>query len=142
LISPEPSRAGIEDPRTSTPPGHALVAWLLAAFAMLAAGYAIGIAGSLLPFNSGSWVVGEEVAIRGWLAYMLSALAHLAAAVGLWRRSPWARWLAIVLLALGVLPAISGISAAVVDLRIAGIALWGTLVVLRTAALYLLMRRL
>ncbi len=33
------------------------------------------------------------------------------------------------------------ISAAVVDLRIAGIALWGALIVLRTAALYLLMNR-
>jgi hypothetical protein len=114
---------------------------LLAAFAALAAFYAVCIVIAVLPFNSGAWVVGEDVALRGWLGYMLSALVHLAAAAGLWRNWSWARWLAIVLLAFGLAPAVPAISAAVVDLRTTGIALWGTLIVLRTAALYVLISR-
>jgi hypothetical protein len=114
-------------------------ALLLAAFAVLAAVYAACIAAGALPFNSGTWVVGEEVATRGWLAYLLSALIHGVAALGLWRRWRWARWLAVFLLGVGLLPAVPGISSAVEDLRVPGIALWGTLIVLRTAALYVLM---
>jgi hypothetical protein len=120
---------------------NALVAWLLACFALLAGGYAVCVAASLLPFNSGSWVVGDAVASRGWIAYLLSALLHLTAALGLWRNGRWAHWLAIALLALGLMPAFLGISSAVVDLRVSRIALWGTMIVLRSAALYLLMRR-
>jgi hypothetical protein len=45
----------------------------------------------------------------------------------------------VFVLAAGLLPAVPGISAAVVDLRVGGIALWGALIVLRTAALYVLM---
>jgi hypothetical protein len=119
--------------------GPRYVALLLAACAVLAASYAALIAVSVLPFNSGSWVVGEEVAMRGWLAYALSAAVHFAAAVALWRQSRWARWAAVLLLALGLLPAVPGISSAVADLRISGMALWGTLIVLRTSALYVLM---
>jgi len=132
-VSPEPSGTGIERPR-----GTALVALLLAAFAVLASIYAFCIASSVLPFNSGAWVVSESVAMRGWLAYVLSALVHLVAAAGVWRRWCWARWLAIFLLAVGLLSAVPGISAAVVDLRIGGIGVWGALIVLRTASLYVL----
>lgn len=119
----------------------ALVVWLLAAFALLAGGYAVSVATSLLPFNSGSWVVGDAVASRGWIAYLLSALFHLAAALGLWRHRRWAHWLAIALLALGVIPAFLGVSSAVADFRLSRVALWGAMIVLRIAALYLLMRR-
>ena len=115
------------------------VALLLAAFAVLAALYSALVGGGAVAFNSGAWVVGEEVAIRGWLGYLLSAMVHGTAAVGLWRRWPWARWIGVIVLAVGLLPAVPGISAAVVDLRVGGIALWGTLIVLRTAALYVLM---
>jgi hypothetical protein len=128
-----------QDTEDERPRSIAFVALLIAAFAMLAAFYGICIATAALPFNSGAWVVGEEVALRGWLAYLISAIVHGAAAVGLWRHWKGARWLAVFLLAVGLLPAVPGISAAVVDLRIAGIALWGTLIVLRTAALYVLM---
>ena len=134
MISPKPPEAETGRPRST-----ALVAWLLAAFAVLAAIYAAFIAAAALPFNSGVWLVGDQVASRGWLAYLLSAFLHLAAAVGLWRHFSWVRWLAVLLLAAGLLPAVPGISAAVVDLRISAIALWGALIVLRTAALYLLM---
>lgn len=112
---------------------------LLAAFALLGAFYATCVGAGVLPFNSGAWVVGEEVALRGWPGYLLSAILHFAAAVGLWRQRSWGRWLAILVLGFGLLPAIPGISAAVVDMRIAGILLWGSLIMLRTAALYLLM---
>jgi hypothetical protein len=114
------------------------VALLIAAFAVLAAFYGICIATAVLPFNSGAWVVGEDVAIRGWLGYVLSAIVHSVAAIGLWRHWKWARWLSVFLLAIGLLPAVPGISAAVVDLRISGIALWGMLIILRTASLYVL----
>jgi hypothetical protein len=137
--------AASREPPDHTRQGVAPVAWLLASLALLAGGYAIGIAVFRLPFNSGSWVVGEPVAIRGWVAYLLSAMVYGGAAVGVWRdapgRFPRARWLAIVLLGLGLSPAVAGISAAVVDLRISGIALWGAMIVLRSAALYLLLRR-
>jgi hypothetical protein len=56
----------------------------------------------------------------------------------LWRNSSWARWLAVLLLGTGLLPAVPGISAAVVELRIAGVALWGMLIMVRSAALYIL----
>jgi hypothetical protein len=115
-----------------------LVALLLAALALLAAFYASCVASGVLPFNFGAWVVGEEVALGGWLAYLLSAILHFAAAAGLRRHRRWAHWLAVLLLGLRLLPAVPGISAAVADLRVAGIALWGALIVLRTAALYLL----
>jgi len=128
----------MEGPR-SIAHGFDYAALLLAAFAVLAAFYAACIAAGALAFNSGTWVVGEEVATRGWLAYLLSALIHGVAAVGLWRRWRWARWLAVFLLAAGLLPAVPGISAAVQDLRVPGIALWGALIVLRTASLYVLM---
>lgn len=120
-------------------PGPRYVALLLAAFAVLAAFYAICIATAMLPFNSGSWVVGEEIAMRGWLGYLLSALVHCAAAIALWKQWRFARWPAVLLLAIGLLPAVPGMSSAVMDLRIAGIALWGTLIILRTSALYVLM---
>ena len=77
--------------------------------------------------------------MRGWLAYLLSAIVHAVAALGVWRQWKWARWLSVFVLAAGLLPAVPGISAAVVDLRVGGIALWGALIVLRTAALYVLM---
>ena len=116
-----------------------LVALLLAAFAVLAVVYAALVGGGAVAFNSGARVVGEEVAIRGWLGYLLSAMVHGTAAVGLWRQWRWARWAGVIVLAVGLLPAVPGISAAVVDLRVGGIALWGTLIVLRIAALYVLM---
>jgi hypothetical protein len=125
-------------PRSSAA-GEEPVALLLAALALLAAIYAGCVASGAFPFNSGAWVVGEEVALGGWLAYLLSAILHLTAAAGLWRHRRWAHWLAVLLLGFGLLPAVPGISAAVVDLRIAGILLWGGLIVLRTAALYLLL---
>ena len=121
------------------PRGIAWVAFLLAAFALLAAGYAFCIALAMVPFNSGSWVVGEEVAMRGWLGYLLLAVINGVAAVGLWRGWKWARWLGVFVLAIGLLPAVPGISSAVVDLRVSGIMLWGALIVLRTAALYVLL---
>jgi len=120
--------------------GERYVALLLALFAVAAAFYGFSVALGRLPFNAGGWVVGEELALRGWLAYLLAALLHLAAAVGLWRHVSWARWLSIFLLVVGLLPAVPGISAAVVDLRVAGIALWGALIILRSAALYVLLR--
>ncbi len=134
LLSSEPRESG-----NGTPRGRKAVALLLAAFSLLAASYGVGVATSRLPINSGAWVVGEDVALRGWLAYLLSAIAYFAAALGLWRHSRWARWLALLLLAVGLLPALSGVSSAVIDLRVAGIILWGALIVLRIAALYLLM---
>lgn len=133
-----PEETELERPRSIALGLHS-VALLIAAFGLLAAGYAACIAAAVLPFNSGSWIVGEEVATRGWLAYLLSALIHGLAALGLWRQWKWARWLAVFLLAMGLLPTVPGISAAVVDLRVSGIALWGALIVLRTAALYVLM---
>lgn len=123
---------------TEAPRNIKLVALLLAAFGMLAASYGVGVAASWLPFNSGVWVVGEEVALRGWLAYMLSAIVQIATAFGLWHHSRWARWVALFLIALGLLPTFPAISSAVMDLRIDGIALWGTLIALRAAALYVL----
>lgn len=136
-ISGKSQPSASEGPQSSAP-GEKPVALLLAAFALLAAFYGMCVAAGVMPFNSGAWVVGEGVAARGWLAYLLSAIVHFAAAAGLWRHRRWAHWLAVVLLAIGLLPAVPGISSAVVDLRIAGIALWGALIVLRTAALYLL----
>lgn len=133
-LNPKSPETEYERPQSIT-----LVVLLIAAFAVLGAFYGICIAASVLPFNSGTWVMGEEVAQRGWLAYLISAMVHGVAALGLWRHWKWARWLAVFLLAVGLLPAVPGISAAVVDLRIAGIALWGALIVLRTAALYVLM---
>lgn len=127
-----------ERPR-STALGEHYVAVLLSVFAVLAAFYGICIAAAVLPFNSGVWVVGEEVALAGWLAYTLTAIVHFTAALGLWSHWKWARWLSVFLLAIGLLPTVPGISAAVADLRITGIALWGTLIVLRTSGLYLLM---
>jgi hypothetical protein len=138
-ISPKPTSLNSPGAETQRPPSTALVALLIAAFAVLAAFYGICIATAVSPFNAGAWVVGEEVAQRGWLAYLISALVHLTAAVGLWQQWKWSRWLAVLLLAVGLLPTVPGISAAVADLRIAGIVLWGTLIVLRTAALYVLM---
>jgi hypothetical protein len=129
-----------EGPRSITH-GERYVVLLLAAFAMLAAFYATCIAAAVLPFNSGSWVVGEEVAMRGWLAYALSAVVHFAAAAGLWGGWRGARWFAVVLLVIGLLPAVTGISSAVIDLRVAGIALWGALIVVRSSALYVLMSK-
>lgn len=114
------------------------VALLLAAFAVLAFGYAALVAAGVLAFNSGAWVVGEEVAMRGWIAYLISAVVHAVAAFGWWRQWKWARWLGVFVLAAGLLPAVPGISAAVVDLRIGGIALWGSLMIVRCAALYAL----
>jgi len=134
LISLKPQPAD-----TAGAPGTALVAWLIAAFAVLAAFYAASVAFAWLPFNSGAWLVGEDLAARGWLAYLVSSLAYSAAAVGLWRQRRWARWLAVFLLAAGLLPAVPAISAAVMDARIAGIAFWGVLIALRAAALYVLM---
>lgn len=130
---PEPHENETEAPRN-----FPLVALLFAAFGVLAASYGVGVAASWLPFNSGAWVVGEEVALRGWLAYLLSAIVQIATAFGLWRHSRWARWVAFFLIAIGLLPTFPAISAAVVDLRIAGIALWGALIALRAAALYVL----
>jgi hypothetical protein len=135
LISPEPISPEHE---TERPRSIAFVALLIAAFAVLAAIYGICVVTAVLPFNSGTWVVGEDVASRGWLGYMLSAIIHFVAALGLWLQWRWARWLAIFLLAIGLLPAVPGISAAVVDLRISGIAIWGTLIILRTASLYVM----
>lgn len=114
------------------------VALLLAAFAAIALAYAVLIASGLVAFNSGAWVVGEEVSMRGWLAYLLSAALHGVAAFGLWRQWKWARWLGVLVLAAGLFPAVPGISAAVLELRFGGIALWGTLIILRSAALYVL----
>jgi hypothetical protein len=133
LISPEPAR---QEPVLDTK--RALVALLLALFGLLAAFYGAGVAFGRLPFNSGVWVVGEELAMRGWLGYWIAALVQLAAAVGLWRHSKWARGLAVLVLAAGLLPAVPGISAAVVDLRMKGVALWGILIMMRSAALYML----
>jgi hypothetical protein len=116
-----------------------VVALMLAAFAVLAMVYAAMVGVGAVAFNSGAWVVGEDVAIRGWFGYLLSAMVHGAASVGLWRQWRWARWAGVIVLAVGLLPAVPGVSAAVVDLRVGGIALWGTLIVLRTAALYVLM---
>jgi hypothetical protein len=112
------------------------VALLLAAFGALAAFYAAAIAAGWLPFNAGAWIVGEPMAMRGWIAYALLALAYGAAAAGLWRGSSWARWPAIVLLGYGLLPALPGISSAAAELRIGGIALWGASIIVRSAALY------
>jgi hypothetical protein len=138
LISLRSQDAEANRPRSSAP-RERYVALLISGFAVLAAVYGSCVTMALLPVNSGAWVVGEDVALRGWLAYLLSSVVHLAAAVGLWRQWKWARWLTVFLLAVGLLPAVPGISAAVVDLRVAGILLWGTLIVLRTAALYVLM---
>jgi hypothetical protein len=44
--------------------GERYVALLLAVFAVLAAIYATCTASAVMPFNAGSWVVGEEVAMR------------------------------------------------------------------------------
>jgi len=127
----------MEGPR-SIAHGFDYAALLLAAFAVLAFGYAALVAAGVLAFNSGAWVVGEEVAMRGWLAYLISAVVHAVAAFGWWRQWKWARWLGVFVLAAGLLPAVPGISAAVVDLRIGGIALWGSLMIVRCAALYAL----
>jgi len=134
------NRQNAEGPRDIAH-GERYVALLIAAFAALAAFYATCIATGVLPFNSGSWVVGEEVAMRGWLAYAASATVHFFAAAGLWRGWRGARWLAVFLLVIGLLPAVAGISSAVIDLRVAGIVLWGTLIILRSSALYVLMNK-
>ena len=78
-VSPHPQETADEKPH-SRAPGQPLVASLLAAFGLLAALYGSCVASGVLPFNSGVWVVGEEVALRGPLAYLLSAIVHLAAA--------------------------------------------------------------
>lgn len=133
MILPEPEqREHMADAR------RAMVSLLLVLLGLLAAGYGGGVALGRLPFNAGAWVVGDELAMRGWIAYCVAALVHVAAAVGLWRNSSWARWLAVLLLGTGLLPAVPGISAAVVDLRIAGVALWGVLIIVRSAAIYIL----
>lgn len=119
-------------------PGGRVVALLLATFAVIAAVYATLIGAGVLAFSAGTWVVGEETATRGWIAYAISALVHACAATGVWKQWRWARWLGIVVLVAGLLPAVPGISAAVVDLRAAGIALWGVLILLHAAALYVL----
>jgi hypothetical protein len=129
-----------EGPR-SISHGERYVGLLIGAFALLSAFYAVCIATAVLPFNSGSWVVGEEVAMRGWLAYAASAVVHFFAAAALWRGWRGALWLAVFLLVIGLLPAVSGISSAVIDLRVSGIALWGTLIILRSSALYVLMSK-
>ena len=134
MISLDPSAP--QGTETQRPRSITFVVLLIAAFAVLAAIYGFLIATAVLPFNAGAWVVGEDIASRGWLGYILLAVVHFTAALGLWRQWRWARWLTIFLLAIGLLPAVPGISAAVVDLRISGIALWGTLIILRTAALY------
>jgi hypothetical protein len=56
-----------------------LVAWLIAAFAVLAANYVARTAFGLLPSNSAVWRVGEQAAARCWLACPVSSLAYFAA---------------------------------------------------------------
>jgi hypothetical protein len=111
---------------------------LLAHFAVLALGYGAAIGAGRLPFNSGAWLVSEGAAMRGPVAYALVALLHGAAAFGLWRGWRAAHWLAILLIAWGVVPAVLGVSSAAAEGRVGGIALWGGLIILRSAALYML----
>ena len=137
LLDSEEMQRPPRAPQSNWPAGR-VVALLLAAFAVLAAIYAALVGAGVLAFSAGMWVVGEEVAMRGWIAYAISAMVYAIAAAGVWKQWRWARWLGIMVLVAGLLPAVPGISAAVVELRAAGIALWGALILLRTAALYLL----
>ena len=76
MISRNPnSQADNERPQSAAPgtrPGSTrVVALLLAAFAVLAVVYAALVGGGAVAFNSGAWVVGEEVAITLELEFVL-----------------------------------------------------------------------
>jgi hypothetical protein len=146
--------------RDERPLGTALIVAMLGFIGVLAAAYAVGIGSGRMAFNSGAWLVGEPTAMRGALAYAIFAVLHIVAATALgWsavaaglsgsERYPDSLWrarcrraarvLAIFLIAYGLLPAVPGISAAVIDLHFGAIAFWGAMIVARSAALYVLL---
>lgn len=65
------------------PPGIVLIVAMLGFFGVLAAFYAVGVAYGRMAFNSGAWLVGEQTAMRGVLAYSIFAVLHIGAATAL-----------------------------------------------------------
>jgi len=114
------------------------IEWLARLFFLLATlmiVYGLLLATSRISFTRASWVIGIEAAQRGPAIFVVAALTYVACGVGLLRLSRWARWLAIVLLMLGLVQQVPAVSAAVAEFHIVPLVREGLLFIARVVCL-------
>ncbi len=81
------------------------------AIAVMVLVYAALLGSGAISFVRASWIIGGDIAQMGVVAFAIVGVLYGASSVGLFRRRTWALWLAVVLMALGVVEQIPAISA-------------------------------
>jgi uncharacterized membrane protein (DUF2068 family) len=109
------------------PAGVAAVAaaFLVAAAYLMVVGLTMLVQPALVSLAAGSELLGG-LRLAGPYMFLFVAALGAVVALGLWRLHPWARWLAILIAAIGVVLLVPSVSAAVVFFRIGKLA-WGAL---------------
>ena len=92
----------------------------------------------VIPLSSGAFLIGGGFEQLGFLIFLLYGAFTLLLAVALWKRSRWARRVAIGVAVIGVALAIPALSSAVMDSRIFAIGREGLQIIVRVVIVYYL----
>jgi hypothetical protein len=92
----------------------------------------------VIPLSSGAFLISGGFEQLGFLIFVLYGAFMLLLAAALWKRSRWARRVAIVVAVIGVALAIPALSSAVMDSRIFGIGREGLQIIVRVVIVYYL----
>jgi hypothetical protein len=126
-------------PPPSAPERPPIVAGITIVFALLAIAslaFVVLLATGSIPLSAGALLLGGGLEQLGPLAFILHGTIATAIAVGLWRGWRWARLVAILFAAIGVLLDLPAISSAVVDTRLAALSRGAFQTIARVIVIY------
>ena len=124
-----------EPAETGRPVGITVLAFVMLAYAAVAAVYAVLLATERVSMSSGAWLIGGGFEVMGKWIFALYSLLHAVCAIGLLRLQKWALRLVSLLLLWGLLQVTPAISSAVADSRVYAIIREGIQILWRVVAL-------
>ena len=118
--------------------GVVLIAWVLIAYGVASATYAVLIAAGKISLSSGAWLIGGGMETSGPIVFLVAAFVYVACGLGLLRQKRWGLRLSYAVLLFGLVQVTPAISSAVADGRVFAIAREGLQILWRSAALWYL----
>ena len=120
------------------PAGVKAIAVLCVIVAIASLAFAGLILGGQTHLSAGAFLLGGGLEQLGPIAFVIYAVILLLIAIALWKRSPWARRVAILLAVIGVAMAVPAISTAVMVSRLFAIAREGAQIIVRVLIVFYL----